>query len=137
MILWRHSVLCHHMPVRVAAVTDRFADRLAKVRARFMSSVEGKIRDTYVMFPKLLGGTAAVDTLAEIYRRIHGICGVAETVGFIQTGRTARQLDSILVVAHQARRGLTADEMPLAQKALHALRDAMRLELQSAFVGLR
>jgi chemotaxis protein histidine kinase CheA len=125
------------MPVRVAAVTDRFANRLAKVRERFMSSVEGKVTDTYVMFPKLLGGTAAAGALAETYRRIHGICGVAETVGFVQTGRTAQKLDTILLVAHQARRGLTADEMTLAQKALHALRDATRLELQTAFVGWR
>jgi hypothetical protein len=137
MIWWRHFALRHRMPVRVAAVTDRFADRLARVRARFMSSVEGKVEDTYVMFPNLLGGTAAADALAETYRRIHGICGVAETVGFVQTGRTAQKLDTILLVAHRARRGLTADEMTLAQKALHALRDATRLELQTAFVGWR
>jgi chemotaxis protein histidine kinase CheA len=125
------------MPVRVTAVTDKFANRLAKVRERFMSSVEGKVEDTYVMFPKLQGGTAAAEALAETYRRIHGICGVAETVGFILTGRTAQKLDTILLAAHQARRGLTADEMTLAQKALHALRDATRLELQTAFVGWR
>jgi chemotaxis protein histidine kinase CheA len=125
------------MPVRVTAVTDKFANRLAKVRERFMSSVEGKVEDTYVMFPMLLGGTAAADALAETYRRIHGICGVAETVGFVLTGRTAQKLDNILLAAHRARRGLTADEMTLAQKALHALRDATRLELQTAFVGWR
>jgi chemotaxis protein histidine kinase CheA len=121
----------------VVAVTDKFADRLARVRERFMSSVEGKIRDTYATFPELLGGAAAADALAETYRRIHGICGVADTVGFVQTGRTAKSLDSILLMAHQARRGLTPDEMKLAQNALNALRDATRIELQSAFVGLR
>lgn len=118
-------------------MADRFVDRLAKVRARFVSSVEGKLRDTYETFPNLLGGSAAADTLADTYRRIHGICGVAETVGFVQTGRTARKLDSILLEAHHARRGLTPEEMTLAGKALHALRDATRLELQSAFVGWR
>lgn len=119
------------------AVTNTFADRLARVRTRFVSSVESKIEDTYAALPNLLGGTTVADALAETYRRIHGICGVAETVGFIETGRAARRLDIILYAAHHARRGLTAEEMMPAKNALHALRVATRLELQTTFAGWR
>lgn len=118
-------------------MVDVFADRLAKVRHRFAASVEGKIDDTYRAFPQLVGDAAVPDVVAETYRRIHGICGVAETVGFTETGRAARKLDTILFVAYQARRGLNAGEMTPAQKALHGLREAARLELQSTYARWR
>lgn len=118
-------------------MADAFADRLARVRQRFASSIESKIEDTYEAMPSLVGGAAAAAALADTYRRIHGICGVADTAGFIGTGRAARKLDLILLVAHRAQRGLTASEMTPAQQALHALRDATLLDLQATYASRR
>ena len=120
-----------------AIVADASADRLAKVRRRFVSSIESKLEDTYEALPSLIGGASAAPALATTYRRIHDICGVADTVGFSGTGRAARKLDMILVVPHQEQRGLTASEMTPALQALHALREASLLDLQSVYTSWR
>jgi recombinational DNA repair ATPase RecF len=39
---------------------DPFAERLARVRQRFVSALESKIEDTYAAIPDLLGETSAV-----------------------------------------------------------------------------
>ena len=69
---------------------DSFAEHLARVRQRFVSSLESKIEDTYSDLPKLSGeGRGVTDALGETYRRIHGIVGVAPTLGFAATGQAA------------------------------------------------
>jgi hypothetical protein len=84
-------------------VADAFTDRLARVRQRFASTIESKIEDTYEALPSLMGGAAAAAAVADTYRRIHGICGVADTVGFIGTGRAARKLDMIIAFSEEYR----------------------------------
>ena len=39
---------------------DPFAERLARVRQRFVSALEGKIEDSYSAIPHLSGATAGV-----------------------------------------------------------------------------
>jgi chemotaxis protein histidine kinase CheA len=111
---------------------DAFADRLARVRHRFVSTLEGKIDEAYAAVPKLSDiAPEAAATVAEGYRRIHGIVGIGSTVGFPATGRAARDVEDVLRGAYHDRRGLTADEILNFKKSIHALREAAARELQS------
>ncbi|MGP0090648.1 MAG: hypothetical protein ACLPKB_11920 [Xanthobacteraceae bacterium] len=115
-----------------------FAERLARVRQRFITSLESKIADSYEALPTLIGEGAPVkDAVAEVYRRIHGISGIGPTVGFAETGRAARNAEVALLTAYRERRGLNEKELDAFRKALHGLRDAAQRELQATFVGWR
>jgi chemotaxis protein histidine kinase CheA len=112
---------------------DQFTERLAKVRHRFASTLESKIKDTYVALPRLSGdGDDLVDVLGETYRRIHSIAGIGKAVGFSATGRAARNVENVLMAAHFAGRGLKADEVAALKKELQSLRDAAQRELDLA-----
>jgi chemotaxis protein histidine kinase CheA len=117
---------------------DVFTERLAKVRSRFVSTLEGKIEDTYRSLPDLSGhDRATVQLLEETYRRMHSMVGIGPTVGFGATGRAAHNVESVLLPACNAGRGLTAQEFDSLKKALHVLRETARQELQSAYNGWR
>lgn len=116
--------------------TDPFTERLARVRQRFITTLEGKIEDTYADLPKLTGEGAA-DAVGETYRRIHGIVGIGPTVGFAATGKAAKTVENVLIGPHRAARGLVANELDALRKALHALRTTAHQELQSTFANWR
>lgn len=117
---------------------DTFAERLAKVRHRFVTTLEGKIEDTYAALPHLSGKhEGVVETVAETYRRIHGLCGIGPTVGFVATGKVAREAEGFLLAAYRAQRALHAHELASFTKALHELRDTVQRELQSTYVNWR
>ena len=112
---------------------DSYAERLAKVRHRFASTLEGKIKDTYVALPHLTGeGDAVADAVGETFRRIHGIAGIGNAVGFAATGRAARNVENVLLPAHYGCRGLKAEEVAALAKQLETLRDAAQRELDRA-----
>ena len=118
--------------------TDPFAERLARVRQRFVSALESKIEDTYAAIPDLSGDTPAVtEAVEKTYRRMHNIVGIGPTVGFVGTGRAARSVEHILMLPQEAERGLNAEEIASFTKALHALRDIAARELQSFYSGWR
>jgi Hpt domain len=115
-----------------AMSADLFAERLARVRQHFVSSIESKIEDTYAALPKLSGdGNDVTGTLEETYRRIHGIVGVGPIVGFVATGKAARTVESLLRGPYRATRGLASNEADALKKALHVLREAAQQELQT------
>jgi chemotaxis protein histidine kinase CheA len=117
---------------------DQFAERLARVRERFVSVLQSKIEDAYAAIPDLSGDEPpAVEAVGETYRRIHGIVGIGPTVGFAGTGSAARSVEHILLAPHAAERGLTAEEIDSFKKALHALRETAARELQSFYSGCR
>jgi hypothetical protein len=117
---------------------DPFQERLAKVRFRFASTLEGKIEDTYAVLAHLSGyDKGAVDAVEATYRRIHGICGIGPTVGFVQTGRVARDVEAILLEPVRTQRGLTEAEAASFRKKLHVLRETAKSELQSTYSSLR
>jgi hypothetical protein len=111
---------------------DLFTERLARVRQRFAASLQSKIEDTYAALPKLCGDAPDItNTLGAAYRRIHGIVGVGPSVGFVATGQAAKAVEKVLVGPYRATRGLASYEADALEKALHVLREAAQLELQS------
>jgi hypothetical protein len=117
---------------------DHYAERLARVRQRFVSALESKIEDSYAAIPNLVGESAQVlEAVAETYRRMHGIVGIGPTVGFARTGRAARSVEHILMLPHQTERGLTIEEIASFKKGLHALRETAASELQSYYSNWR
>jgi len=112
--------------------SDPFADRLARVRHRFVSTLEGKIDDTCAAIASVSGVTpAAAAAVAEAYLCVHGMVGVAPTVGFPATGDAAHQVEDVLRAPYKTGRGLTADEISKLAPTLQALREAASRELQS------
>lgn len=110
---------------------DIFADRLARVRRRFISALQGRIDDTDAAIPKLGGGTAtAAAAVGEAYRCMHGIVGVGPTVGFPATGRAAHDVEDVLRPAQNERRGLSDGEISRLRQRLLDLRAAAEREMQ-------
>ncbi len=114
-----------------AMTADAFADRLARVRQRFVSTLKGKIDGANASIARLadLAPDAAV-AVDETYRCMHGIVGVAPTDGLPAAGRAAQDVDGTLRAAQRDRRGLRPDEILLFAKRLQVLREASDRELQ-------
>ena len=110
---------------------DPYTDRLARVRHRFVSTLEGKIEDAYAAIPQLTDGLpTAAAVVAELYRCMHGIVGISPTVGFPATGGGARDVENILRPPQRDKRGLNDQEILALKESLHPLRDAAERELQ-------
>jgi chemotaxis protein histidine kinase CheA len=113
---------------------DAFADRLARVRQRFVSTLQCKIDDAYTAIPALSNAAnpgAAATAVDQTYRCMHGLVGIGPSVGFPATGRAAHDAEDVLRAPQQERRGLTADELVPFKKRLDALREAASRELKS------
>jgi hypothetical protein len=111
---------------------DPFTERLARVRNRYVSTIESKINDTYAELPKLVGdGPDVTMTLEETYRRIHGIVGIGLAVGFAATGKAAKTVENVLFEPHRDARGLGANEFDALKQALDVLRDTVQRDLQT------
>jgi|SRR5581483_1076222 len=111
---------------------DVFADRLSRVRQRFVSKVEDKIDDARVAIPNLSDTMpAAADSVGDVYRSMHSIVGIGQTIGFPAIGRAARLVEDVLRAAYCGKRALTADEISLLAIALNSLREVASSELQS------
>jgi hypothetical protein len=110
---------------------DIYADRLARVRRRFVSNVEGKIDGARAAIPDLSDTTpAAAVVLGEVYRSIHSIVGIGPTIGFPAIGRAARRAEDDLRAAYCAGRGLTTGEISQLTDSLNVLRETASNELR-------
>ncbi|HZS63426.1 MAG TPA: Hpt domain-containing protein [Xanthobacteraceae bacterium] len=110
--------------------SDPFAERLAKVRRRFASTLAGKIDASIAALPKLSCAEAAsVALVADAYQEMHRICGVAPTVGFTATGKAARGTEDVLIAAFRGKRALSGEEAGRLQEALARLKAAASDEL--------
>jgi chemotaxis protein histidine kinase CheA len=111
---------------------DQYTDRLARVRLRFVSTLEGKIRDAYAAIPKLSDALSDAASVVDAgYRCMHGILGIGPTVGFPATGRAAHDVEDVLRTPQRDKRGLTDDEVLAFKERLNALREAASHELQT------
>lgn len=113
---------------------DPFADRLARVRHRFVETLESKIEDASAAIPAMLRGDPESPAVtAAIYRAVHGIVGVGPTVMFPETGRAAREVEDALRSAQQQARGLSGGERLAFEERLKLLRAAAQRELQNFY----
>lgn len=112
---------------------DAFADRVGRVRQRFVTSLPGKIDQTFAALPNL-GGVEqpAAAAVAEAYRCMHGIVGIGRTVGFPATGGAAYDVEDVLRAPYHAGRGLTDDEISRLKNTLQLLREIAARELQTS-----
>jgi chemotaxis protein histidine kinase CheA len=117
---------------------DAFADRLALVRQRFVSTLNAKIDAAYASIPEL-GGLAptAASAVGETYRCMHGLVGVGSTVGFPATGSAAHDVENTLRPAQNDRRGLSEDEISVLKGRLLDLRAAAEREIQCFIRNLK
>ena len=111
---------------------SQFADRIAQIRARFVSKLADRIQETGAALSQMTGdGSNAVEAVATAYRRFHDVCGIGATIGFEATGRVARTLDAVLVGPFRDHRGLSGDELATLAEGLKALGMAAQTEMQS------
>jgi hypothetical protein len=111
---------------------DEFAERLAGVRKRFAARLAGKLDEIDGYLPALMG--EGKDVAAAVYaahRKVHDLCGIGPTLGFIATGQAARTCERVLLQPSRGERGLTEQEMAQLKAGLVQLRAAASSDMQS------
>jgi chemotaxis protein histidine kinase CheA len=103
---------------------DVFADQLARVRARFASTLENKIADSFAALEEISRGGDTIEVVVAAHRRLHELCGIAPTLGFAATGKAARSAEAVMRGAALSRRALTDAELAAAGDELNGLRRA-------------
>jgi hypothetical protein len=115
---------------------DEFTERLARIRQRFAASLQSKVDDSYAALPILSDRAAeaieAIEAIVVTHRRLHEMCGIAPSIGFLATGTAARTAESVLREPAKTKRPLTADEVAAFTLNLDSLRVAAQSDLQSS-----
>jgi chemotaxis protein histidine kinase CheA len=113
---------------------DEFEVRVARVRHRFATTLESKIKSSMDAADHMASNDGSVTKyVSDSYRYLHSIYGVGATVGFTATGEAAHAAETALLKAYQEKRGLTGEEMRSLKKALELLRDVAASELRSMY----
>ena len=108
-----------------------FNEKVAQVRARFATSLPGKIADSFADLKQMSDGSSdSIDTVITAYRRLHEMCGIAPTLGFEATGKAARSTEAVIREAAKAKRTATPGEIAALRTELEQLRTAAFGELQ-------
>jgi hypothetical protein len=111
---------------------DDFAERLASVRKRFASKLEGRIADIGTGLPELAGtGAEVAKAVYTVHRKVHDLCGIGPTLGFNETGKAARVCERILLQPSRGERGLTEQEMAHLKEGLVTLRAVALAEMET------
>ena len=117
--------------VQGAANERQFEARIEVVRERFAAKFTARLQETAADLSRMTGeGAAPANIVANAYRWLHEICGIASTIGFESTGLSARSCDTLLVGPYRAQRGLSAAELAQLTELLHSLRLAAQAEMQ-------
>jgi hypothetical protein len=117
--------------VQGTAIEGQFEARIEVVRTRLVANFANRMQQTIASLPQMIGdGTAPAEAVANAYRWLHELCGIASTLGFQSTGRSARPCDALLIGPYRARRGLSAPELAQLNEHLESLRLAARAEMQ-------
>lgn len=109
--------------------SDHFTLRLAAVRQRFATRLAARIASLDAMLPQMQGATRpCAEAVARAHHQLHELCGLAPALGFPATGRAARAAEEILRAPRRAERALTTAEAARLREALDGLRAAARAE---------
>jgi len=115
-----------------AAAAAQFDARIDGVRVRFALRLADRIQQTGAALPRMIeNASGAEEVVANAYRWLHDVCGVAPTLGFEATGQSARSCDAILVGPYRAQRGLSAAELALLTESFESLRGTAQAETQA------
>jgi chemotaxis protein histidine kinase CheA len=106
-------------------------EQLARVRARFAGALDDKIGDSFAALEKISGCGETIEVVIIAHRRLHELCGIAPTLGFMATGKAARSAETVMREAARAKRALTPAEMSALKFELGALRTAASADLQT------
>jgi hypothetical protein len=115
---------------------DEFAVRVARVRDRFASNLNGKIANGFAALDTMARGDGdAVDAAITTHRMLHEMCGVAPTLGFDATGKAARSACYAIREAANAKRAATPDEIAILKSEIKRLQEAATADLQTYSKG--
>ena len=111
---------------------DEFTERLARIRQRFAASLRSKIDDSFAALPVLSDKDAdAIEAIVVTHRKLHEMCGIAPSIGFVATGKAARAAETVLREPAKSKRPLTAEEVAAFTSDIDRLRTAAQSDLQS------
>jgi hypothetical protein len=117
--------------VQAAVTNEQFEARIEAVRKRFVAKFADRMRQTVAALPGMTGdGAVPADIVANAYHWLHEISGIAATIGYASTGRSARACDDFLIGPYRAQRGLSAAELAQLTDRLDSLRRAAQAEMQ-------
>jgi hypothetical protein len=112
---------------------DIFAERLGGVRKRFAAKLPGRVDEIAAALPELTGeGGEVAAAVYNTHRKVHDLCGIGPTLGFISTGQAARVCEKVLLQPSRGQRGLTEQELAHLKEGLVALRAAANSDIQSS-----
>jgi hypothetical protein len=111
---------------------DVFAEQITRVRVRFAASLNDKLAESFAALDKLSGSeTDSIETTIVAHRRLHEICGIAPTLGFVVTGEAARAACTAIREAAKTKRVPTPGELAALKVELEHLRAAATVDLRS------
>jgi hypothetical protein len=114
---------------------DDFAERLAGVRKRFAARLPGKLGEIDAALAGLTGdGEGVPGAVYSTHRKVHDLCGIGPTLGFIATGQAARVCERILLSPSRGQRALTEQELGELRAGLVQLRAAARFDMETVGV---
>jgi HPt (histidine-containing phosphotransfer) domain-containing protein len=113
------------------AMSDPFAERVGAVRLRFVGKLDARIDVIASAMPQP-GCEDALGALTLAHREAHGLCGVGQTLGFVETGKAARSIEQLLLAAVKAERTLTDDEVARLREGIALLRSTAAAEMRPA-----
>ena len=117
--------------MQATMVDGQFQVPIEAVRKRFAAKFAGRMQQTIATLPQVIGdGPAPTEAVANAYRCLHEVCGIASTVGFQSTGQLAQSCDSLLIGPYRARRGLSAPDLAQLSERLETLRLSAQAEMQ-------
>lgn len=108
-----------------------FTERLALIRQRFAASLLGKVDDSFAALPILSDTDAcAIEAIVVTHRKLHEMCGIAPSIGFVATGKAARAAEAVLREPAKIKRPLTSEEIVAFASDIDKLRTAAQSDLQ-------
>jgi HPt (histidine-containing phosphotransfer) domain-containing protein len=107
--------------------SDVVLERIAAVRHRFAAHLDDYIDE--MSSPLLAADAAGTASLSQAYRRAHKLCGIGPTLGFVATGRRAREIEKLLRPATRSHRALNPEETAQLRARIAQLRAVAISEL--------
>lgn len=118
--------------------SDPFHERVLQIRERFANNLDARVAEIEERLPSLTRDTVDLPSaLNEVHRRVHDLCGIGPTLGFVETGKAARAVERVLLMCTRAARPVNKEQMTEITDGLAALRVAAGHEIKSMRSGVQ